>query len=333
MTIHRSLNVAGLGGNYTTWEEIQVMLAASHTMDASGSGIGGVYSAVGSVFKDSINPVSGSNVTAIGVGVGDEHWGGRKCWALMTSPDGSQLCIQRDSIFGDSYDDEWAYGYSPGGNFNLGAADEETPPTATDLINLWGTLGSAWSAIHTPGGTTNLIHVAADDAPSPDGMNGLICLEFIATNVLDSIVCFDDFRTDPTISGDFNAHAKSWYLSGQSTALAQTTLYGAGGFDVIKDYGGGAEQQIDLYFNRLTNFASTPLYPGNAGTPSDGEVPFPVPLGNHAVSGFAGLSRWFRWPAFVRPYNARSLAEDLWYVGDVQIQDLPDGSTIPATIP
>jgi hypothetical protein len=327
MTVHRTLNIRGLGGNYTTWHLWNEMLNAGATVVASGSGTGGVYDTA-DVFDHAINPVQNTLITSIGVGSGDENWGGPRCWILIEFADGSQLVIQRDNAAGDSHDDEWAYAYSPGGNFALGAADATVAATAADQENLWGTINATWTAIHTAGGTSNLIHVAADDALSPAGFNGVCMLELNASEVIKSCFIIDDLREVPT-GGLFAAHAKTFRVA-STNPLVYTVIQSAG-FKAMIDYGGGSEVFTTCDYYPYRN-ATLYLYPLEAGAPSGGEVPMPILVGNTVIGGFLGVSRWLQWPALDRDYNGRSTDELMWYVDDVLVQDLPDGTTIPATV-
>jgi len=208
MTIQRDPNRTGLGGNYTTWYLWQEFLAAGYTIDASGSGTGGVYSATGSVFNAAINPVIGANVTQIGIGVGQEHWGNVLCWALFTAPDGSQYLMQRGNTAGNAGDDEWAYSYSPDGVFSLAGAAAATVPTAADERDLWGSPGASWPSIHGVGNVANLTHIAVDDALSVEGFSGFLCVELVNPNTIKSVLMVDDLAQVPS-AGLFAAHAKT----------------------------------------------------------------------------------------------------------------------------
>jgi len=332
MTIHRTLNQAGLGGNYTTWWLIKTLEAAGWVIGSSGSGTGGIFSGVGDVFDPAINPVVNSAITSIGVGIGSENWGNARCWVVLTAPDGSQLAIQRDDTNADSYDDEWAYQYSPAGTYQHTSGLANTVPPSIDAIDIHGTVNSSWPSIHENGGTANLIQIAADDALSPAGFSGFIMLEMIASNQIESMLMMDDFRNVP--SGQFAAHAKTIYINDgpDSCDWAQLTSLTVGPKTII-DYGGGSEAWECAPCHRIVDGVAHNLYPNAGGAPASGEVPFPVPIGRYDHGGFGGLSRWLKWAAVSRGYNERSVSELLWYFGDVVIQDLSDGVTIPASIP
>lgn len=331
MTIHRLLNQGGLGGNYTTWYLWNLMVTAGYTVLGSGSGTGGVWSVNNDVFQHSTNPMIGANVAAIGVGIGSEDWGNGLCWIALKAPDGSHIVIQRDAAFGNSFDDEWCYYYSPGGLLNFGAAAPAVAPTAADGHDLWGTINVAHPQIHGTGNVANLIHLAIDDSLSVAGFSGLCCLEFVTINALRSVVMVDDLASVPS-GGLFAPHAKAFQLKTGATGLDYGTLFGVGSApEMLVDYGGGSQSWDNVPYTICSDSGGW-LYPGSGGAPSSGEVPIPIIVGGRTHGGFAGLSRWLRWQAVTRPYNDRSTAEDLWYVGDVEVQDLPDGVTIPGTI-
>lgn len=331
MTIHRDLNRAGLGGNYTTWYLIQQMLAAGYTIGGSGSGTGGVWQAVTDVFQHTTNPMIGGAVAAIGVGVGSEDWGNALCWFALVAPDGTELVLQRDNVAGNATDDEWCYYYSPGGVLNYGAAAAAVAPIAADGRNLFGTINAAWPQIHGVGNVANLIHIAVDDALSTEGFSGLICVELIAVNTLRSVVMIDDLSSVPA-SGLFAPHAKTFHFATGAGQLLSNILSNVVNAPIaLVDYGGGGEAWDVVPYVLLTDSGGT-LYPGGAGAPASGEVPMPCIVGDRTHGGFGGLSRWLSYPAVIRVYNDRSTSELRWYIEDVQLIGLPDGVTVPATI-
>jgi hypothetical protein len=308
------------------------MINAGYSVIASGSGTGGLYSAIGDVFdRTGGNPVIGAAV-AIGVGIGSESWGAQRCWMLIDAPDGSQYVIQRGNTIGNGGDDEWCYSYSPGGVFNLGAANANTAPVAADQRDLWGTLNNIWPAIHQVGNVANLIHIAVDDALSIEGFSGFMVLELIAVNAVRSVVMVDDLRSVPS-GGQFAPHAKCFHLDTGPGILATGVLDTiANAPQCLVDYGGGTESWDRVPYCTIVDAGGT-LYPGNAGAPASGEVPVPCFVGSRVHGGFGGLSRWLEWePVAGRNYNDRSTAEDRWYVEGVEIKDLPDGATVPNTI-
>jgi hypothetical protein len=332
MTIHRNLNQGGLGGNYTTWYLWNEMLNAGHVVVSSGSGVGGAYSAAADVYDHAINPVIGANVTQIGVAIGSEHWGNQRCWVLLEAPDGTQIVIQRGNTVGNAGDDEWAYSYSPGGIFSMAAANNQTAPVAPDQRDLVGTLNAVWPSYHQVGNVANLIHIAVDDALSPEGFSGFICVEFVTVNKLYSMCMVDDLRSVPS-GGLFAPHAKTFHFVGNGAAIVTQGVMSStvNAPIALVDYGGGTESWDVVPYHLITDSAGT-LYPGAAGAPTSGEVPVPMFVGGRTHGGFGGLSRWLEWQAVTRPYNDRSTAEDRWYIDDVEVKVLPDGVTIPNTI-
>ena len=277
MTIHRELNRAGLGGNYTTWYLWNEMIAAGYTVDGSGSGVGGV-TAMADVFQHATNPMIGGAVAAIGVGVGAEDWGNGQCWIALTAPDGTQIVIQRDVGIGNNFDDEWCYYYSPGGVLNFGAATATVAPIAADGRDLFGTINAAWPQIHGVGNVANMIQIAVDDSLSPAGFSGLFCKEFITPNILRSAVMIDDLRDVPSGSL-FAPHAKCFLVDTGAGALSTAVISSNINAPVaLVDYGGGGESWDVVPYCSIVDSVGT-LYPGGGGVPTSGEVPFPIPVG------------------------------------------------------
>lgn len=328
MTIHRNLNVNGLGGNYVHWWIIKTLKAAGWTVKASGSGTGGVYSSSSDVFDPSDNPKTESAATSIGVGVGQEHFGNSACWLRIEDPDGNrELLFVRSSTASDAADDEWWIGYSAAAGFTGGTPAAATPPSATDeeSVSDAGTKGTPASQ-HQTGGSQNLIHVAADDSASPAGEYGFVCVELIATNTTKSITMLDDIRNAAT--GDPHALV----LLHDSLVLTEANMYTADMMGkTIFDYGGtpswanttgGVPRVGSLFYG---DKAGVSLYDSK-------ERPFPLPLIGYTIGGYLGTSRWLRVPAQKRGYPNTGDSKTLLYLNDGMIVDLFDGATTPGTI-
>jgi hypothetical protein len=327
LTIHRYLNQAGLGGNYTTWYLQQAMIDAGWTVAMSGSGGGGSFSAVGDVFdRPGANPRRGTTC----VNPGD--WGWDSCWIVLEDPGGNrQLLIQRDNAFGDATDSDWWYQWNHAADYAGGGA--AVPPASAGAVgaDLHAATG-AWATIHQVGNLPNMVHVAADDTASPAGEYGFICMEVISINAVRSVVMGDDLRSVPS-GGLFAPHAIGLYVQTGINQLALAALYTfATAPETWIDLGGGGELFDQVAYHGYVDSAGT-LYPGGAGAPSSGEVPVPIICGNRTHGGFGGLSRWLRWASTARGYPHWSTAKDLWYFEDVVIQGLPDGILDPTAMP
>jgi hypothetical protein len=329
VTIYRNLNQNGFGGNYVTWYCSETLIDAGWSVAMSGSGTGGDYSASGDVFdRVSKNPVTGDNVTDIGGGSNDEHWGNAACWMVLESPSGEQLLYTRDDVVGNTHDDEWSISYSRTGVFSGGAA--ATPPTASDQVFLHGSGGPA--AFFADGNTSNLMQIAADDSPSAAGKYGFVCLEFIATNTLESTMIMDNLGE--TAAGDPEGLAL-FFRTGSSKLLRTQLGTNSGTSNAAMawlDVGGGGEQFSAVRYgytyaggDRLPGAANTSLY-----DLKDRDEMARVGWGN--VGGFLGISRWIAWAGVIRAYPNTGDSKDLLHVEEVVIKDLFDGVTTPASI-
>lgn len=328
MTIHRYLNNAGWGSNYAIWYLIQAMKDAGWTVECSGSGTGGIYSATGDVFDPSDNPKKNTAAVNIGVGAGDEHFGNEGCWIVLADPDGNrQICFRRSKNVGDIYDAYWWVGLSESAGFVGGSPDVDDPPDASDerTISESGTK-AAPPSLCVPGTAATMSFVAADDTPSPSGEYGFICIDFIATNAVGMSIGFDDIRD--TAAGD----TAPWVVWHNNNGFSASAMNGSSSdMFAIFDKGGAGETYEDVSY--------APNYPsayyctkGRTSVYDSKERPLPYPIIGLNVGGFIGFSRWFRQAAVSRDYPNTGDGETLLYVDDVIIVDLLDGATTPLSI-
>ena len=322
MTIHRNINVSGLGGNYTTWTLIKTLLAAGWTCQGSSSGTGGIYSATQNVFSPSINPVVGSSVTDIGIGVGSEHWGNANCWICLRDPGARhEYVIKRHSSYGTSSDHGWAIGYSPGALFTGGGLT--TPPTATDqqTPSTLSAYPTVTNNLHVAGGTANLVHCAADDTPSDAGEYGWILIELQATNSVKTVAMHDDVFNLGT-----NPHAN--VVVYKVTGLSESALESAPPYTFGKTY------SFEGTWDDVTGRSIDSLFPSSGGIdPYDSkERGFVIPWKNNTRNRYAGMSRWLRWSGVNHNYPA--ISDDLLHVifGQVTAANLFDGVSTPLAI-
>lgn len=321
MTIYRNLNVAGWGGNYTTWTLIKTLLAAGWTCEASSSGSDGgshvgIYSATQNVFSMTTNPVVGSSVV-VGVGIGDEHWGNADCWILLEDPSTHhQLALRRAEFYGSSYDQYWACAYSPGALFTGGGLT--TPPTASDQVIPSGMTYPDETAVHISGGTANLIHCCASNLPSDAGEYGFFLVELKATNTVQSVIMIDDvynLGSNPD-ANVITYKATAFTSSAITTNTFARTKGSEGGWDSVK------------------GCTITGLYPSSGGTdPYDSkERAGIVHWKNDTRSRACGISRWLRWAGVDHSYPA--ISDDLKHliIGEVLVVDLFDGASTPLAI-
>jgi hypothetical protein len=334
MTIHRYLNQYGLGGNHTSWWLFKCMVDAGWTVPLSGSGTGGLYSA-GNVFDMTQSPKQNSLKGSIGVGVGSEAWGHARCWVVLEDPSGNrQIVFQRDSVNADGNDDEWYFGYSYGGRFGEGQVggvdyDAQVAALAPDQYNLWGS-PTGWSAIFESGGAGSLVHVAADDTPSPRGEYGVLMIEMSPTNTQSAIVMLDDVRGGPV----GHPHPLAIYVDGNDSVLTVNNIGGTTSpryAKTVLDPGGPGETFIQMNAAR-PRYANVDIV-GAWGLGQDNAeriVPFMWGFAGNEV--FLGLSRWLRWAAISRGYPSTAGSRQFLYLNQAVIEDLWDGSTVPVAI-
>lgn len=339
MTIHRRLNVQGLGGNHTTWWLVKTLLDAGWTVPLSGSGTGGLY-ATSNVFDTTQWPKHYSALSANGVGAGSEPWGHPGCWVVMEDPGGNrQFLLQRSTTASNTTDDDWHLGYSPAGRFGESQTpgvdwDENTIPTAPDVYDLFAVAGS-FSSYFVDGAGYSMVHVAADDTPSPSGEYGFCLIEMkpasSSSGVENAMLFFDDLRDVPA------GHPHPLVI-GCRNEDSVFTVGNIGGTSTprycytIQDYGGGGEALL----NQLAlhgRYGGTVYYPTHGGVgPDEKERIMPYIWGFTGTEGYIGLSRWFRWAAHSRAYPATANNRQLLYLDETVIADLWDGSTLPRTI-
>lgn len=336
MTIFRRLNQGGLGGNHSTWWIIKTMVDAGWTVPFSGSGNGGIYT-TGNVFDMAQTPKQNSLKDPNNQGVGSEPWGWGACWVVLEDPDGNrQYAIRRSATDSDSSDDDWYFGYSPGGLYGVGQTagidwDETTLPAATDSANLRGT-PTVPSSCFASGGTSTLLQVAADDSPSPNGEYGVIALDFIGTNNNYCSFMIDDLRN----ASVGHPHALTNWLQTNDNPYSLSVISGTGTNDppgIVQDYGGGAQRYQGNCPYCYYRYGGATLMPGNGGVGVDGkERALPVAVGFVGTEDYVGTSRWCRYPSVTRGYPNTGNSETLLFVTEMLIVDLLDGVTTPASI-
>lgn len=332
MTIHRRLNQPGMGGHYPTWFLIRTMLDAGWTIPMSGSGDGGLY-ATSNVFDPAQAPKNSSSRDPNGVGVGLEPWAHPNCWAVLQDPSGNrQYLIQRYGTDGDTYDGYWRFFYSPGGLYGVGQTPgvdwlENVRPAASDQASL-----DDLSTIWCNGTTATLTHVAADDAPSPAGEYGVICLAFQPSNSLAAAFVCDDVRhgaaTEP--------HALTNWVMQANDRLTRAYYHGTTGQQSpggMRHYSTPIQAyETNLWHGRWYGYTGECL-PGNGGTGVDGkERAAPIVVGFKNSIGFIGVSRWFYDPSVIRSYPDTGASLQYLFVNDLLVADLWDGVTAPATV-
>jgi hypothetical protein len=335
MTIHRYLNKYGKGGNHTTWWLVKAMLNAGWTVPASGSGTGGLY-ATSNVFDTAQTPKQNSLKDPNNVGVGSEPWGHAYCWLVLEDPSGNrQIILQRDSSNTDNGDDEWYVGYSPGGRFGEGQVagtdwDADTMAAAPDEYALWGSR-TGWTALFEVGGAATMVHVAADDTPSPAGEYGVFLVDFKPENTPSAFFFLDDLRDAPTA----HPHPLVMFVSSIDSALTVGNIGGTATpryAYTIQDFGGGGEARISLLALHM-RYSTSVYYPGNAGQNLDGKSRLPrVIWGFVGTEYYLGLSRWLAWVGEDSTYPKTADAKTRILVNQMLVSDLWDGVTVPAVV-
>lgn len=332
MTIHRRLNVSGLGGHYTAWWLFKTMWDAGWTVPMSGSGTGGLYD-TSNVYDQSQAPKYFSIRNPNGVGIGSEGFGHEACWLVLEDPSGNrQVLWQRAATASDGYDGNWEVVWSPGGRFGEGQVagtdwDEDQRPVAPDE-------GVEFNAeFFEDGGSTkfNLIHVAADDTPSPAGEYGVFCLEVVNPNYPHATFMIDDLRETPV--GE--PHPVTVFVKG-AVPYSPSNLHAYLGMDspgTVFDYGGDLERYYtNCPYCDYYGYASLAL-PNNGGTGVDGkERAMPIVVLSSGLPKYLGVSRWLRTPGVNRQYPHTANSETLMFVDGVLVVDALDGLTTPATI-
>jgi hypothetical protein len=302
----------------------------------SGSGTGGLY-ATSNVFDMSQSPKQNSLKDPNNIGVGSEPWGHAYCWLVLEDPSGNRQVIwQRDSSNTDNGDDEWYFGYSPAGTFGSGQTpgvdwDQDTTPAALDQYNIAGT-PTSWVSYFQAGGSGDIIHVSADDTPSPAGEYGVFMVEMIPPGNVGGVFMLDDIREVPT----GHPHPLVMFVEGSTDSL---TIGNIGGVSTpkyaktIQDYGGGGEALINLLALNA-RYGSTVYMPNVSGRNRDNkERIHKVIWGFNGTEGYMGLSRWMRWESNDRDYPYTAEGKTLVTLNDMLIADLWDGSTVPAVVP
>lgn len=343
MTIHRTQNQAGLGGNHFVWWLYKTWVTAGCTVHSSGSGTGGTYSGAGG--GDVFDPAGGNPMQysvgaasgKLGSGAGTEPWvGAPRAWLVISYLDGTQWLFQRDIGALDTDDDEWIIAWAPGG-FNLAGCNANTAPAvaAAGTLRLFcGTINGAGQSMYATGGTANMIHIAVDDVASPDGRYGCMAMEFVNPNTLKGVFFIDDLRQAKSDlflpmaqvmgcgGGAVNCFTAD-YLARPNAAVNYPRA--------VVDYGGGGESFDPAAYLRLVDFLGNVIYPNAGGTPAAGQPDFPMIAEYHLHGNVFGMSRWFKWQAQTQTYPDTNVALTEWYVGHVAVA-IGDGVTIPAGI-
>ena len=341
MTIHRNINKAGLGGNHVMWWLKKTLTDAGHSVTASGSGTSGTYSAVGDVFDPAGgNPYQTSLGIAsgkLGSGAGTEPFcAAAKAWFLITMLNGHQWLFQRDSGAADTDDDEWTIAFDPGGGFNLAgcaAAIAPSLPAGTAPKLFCGTINGAGVALFAAGGTADMIHVMADDAPNSDGEYSVALVEFIAPNTLKGVFIID--AVNQRKSDLWAACAQIMVVGTGSAVLVLNLANPTATYNypmALVDYGGGSQAWRGATYFKLDNGTGGVLYPAGAGVPSAGQPDMPIIVGFPAHGGMGGVSDLMLWQAATRVYPDTNVALTGWYIGDVLLM-IGDGATAPTAIP
>lgn len=311
------------------------MLDAGWTVPMSGSGTGGVYAA-SNVFNTAQSPKQWSLLPSNGVGVGSEPWGYQYCWIVLEDPSGNrQIMFQRDNSASDGGDDEWWVAYSHAGRFGEGQVagtdwDATTPAVAPDSYNLLGSSGG-WAPYFEPGGSPSMVHVAADDTPSPEGEYGVLALEMKPSRTLNAVFMLDDVRSAPV----GHPHPLALFVDSTDSCLTQGNIGGAATpryANSVIDPGGPGEAFISFYAARVL-YGSTNVFPQQGGLGVDNkERAVPLVWGFADNESYMGLSRWLRWQANSQEYPSTAGGRTFLYMNDCVIEDLWDGVTVPVAL-
>jgi len=337
MALHRNLNQPGYSYNHLTWYIQTELLAAGWIVAASGSGTGGLYSAAGDVFdRGGKNPVQGSDVTDIGVGIGQEHWGNTLCWAIMEYPTAAtkkrQLLMYRDGLFGTASDRNWRFYYSHNGDFTRN-------PTNVPSANVFPTCANGYLIRDATmfNVDASIIHVVANDVPI-NGEYGFWGLRVVSANAFGGMIFFDPLHSN---EGALAPHPLA--VAGSEGNLSLAGIIATRGTTVnakwVADAGLPSEEWNTMVYPTLYGRQSGPsVYPGSAGvSPWDGKsrpmiIPcHGLPLG--PKGGYVGVSTWFSWKAVgLRDYPDQADGEDYLYMGDLLLYGW-DNTVIPTAVP
>lgn len=329
MTLFRRQNQLCLGGNHTTWWFIKTMLDAGWTIPFSGSGSGGLYDS-SNVFDTTQDPKQYSLLSANNVGIGSEPWGYPYCWAVIQDPGGNrQYILMRDNSASDNADNQWYFGYSPGGRFGEGQVagtdwDQDTPAAAPDQINVFGT-PTGWTQLFEPGGTFSVAHIVADDTPSPEGEYGVFLVNIISLNNPYSAIILDDVRNAPVGHTHPLTVLARWLDNG-------IFVTGNEYFYTIRDFGGPSEAWVTTRY-AFARYAATTYMPTRSGINRDGKE-----RGTKAIVGFSnslgymGISRWFIWKGTTSGYPTTANSGKDVFLDSVVIKDLLDGTEPPMAV-
>jgi len=309
VAIVRDLNRAFDSGNFLTWQVKLFLEGLGWTTVSTGSGGGGLYSAVGEVCTV---PQYGNFCT-----LGTE-WGWNYCWRVLESPGPrhEQWLFKHGIYYGD--DNSWTISYSPDGNFTrtpTNAPSATVAPTCADEHQLYSGLYG------TDKGNLALYHFIGIDAPIGAGAYGFV----VAT--LESHSGYSprpgvSLVQDPFMNGDpSDPHAWAvgvplnfdWDLKLASLVHAGTgtefwaTIYGgswSGGGFLNAVHGVG----VDLK-----------------------ERPLPVPYVSENPKWVPGVSYFFFGPGVQRHYPQRVDGEDFVYIGEFLLRGW-DKTVFPRTV-
>lgn len=320
MTIHRYLNKRQESGNAVLWWLIQALLDAGWTCPRSGSGTGGIFSTA-NVFGDWAKRAD----AVVGIGVGQEDWGKQNSWIVLEDPSGNrQILIDTSAQASAGYEGYWGIFYSPGGLYTGG--DATTVPTATDELTVFGDHANGLT-LFSAGDIPNMVHVAADDTPSPAGEYGFLVVNFTSVCITTGYLFLDDLRQ--AAAGDPAAVV----LGGYSVGMPSNIIAG-NYFRAQVDVGGAGEawNQIGYGWPRV-NGQDYQDIPAGASRYDGKERPLPIFALDPSIGGFLGASRWFRASPVgpIRHYNTQE-GKTVFTVDDTVLVDFWDATSEPETI-
>lgn len=326
MTIHRNLNKAGWGGNYTIFWLVKAMLSAGWTVRNSGSGTGGTYEASGNVF-DMSTCYNGGSVPAVGGASGSEPFGSEGMWLVLVDPDGNRdILFRRHKGAGNSYDDCWVVAYSRSAGFTGGSPDVDDPGTATDeqVVSVTGTIAIP-NPTHAAGNVATIVHACADDVAGEAGVYGFFACEMKNPNATQTVLVCDDLRQVAT--GDPEGCV---FVHGRRAT--QTHLLSSSSVKCWVDVGGAGEAWLTGAYKGFSGLGGWYHSVGFNSRYDGYERAIRLLACDDSVGGYLGRSRWFAHPGVPRGYPNTANAETYLYLDDMVVSDLLDGGTTPNAI-